>query len=78
MQQEEGREKSVEYHATYTPALWRMAQVGHRHQLAAMLRPSDRRCHPGACQPNGQPAAGATTMCEYVVDRWERKRSGTA
>lgn len=26
----------------------------------------------------GQPAAGATTMCECVVDRRERERSGTA
>ena len=26
-----------------------------------------------ATQTYGQPAAGATTMCEYVVDRWERE-----
>lgn len=32
----------------------------------------DGGCHPGIWQPHGQPAAGATTMCEYVMVRWER------
>lgn len=33
------------------------------------------REQPETCQAHGLPTAGATMMCKYAVDRWERKRS---
>jgi hypothetical protein len=33
--------------------------------------------YPEAHQPHGPPAARATIMFTYVVDRWKKKRSGT-
>lgn len=51
------------------PALQCVTQAGHTHLylLANMPHRRDRRCHSGACQPWGQPAPGATTMCKSVV-----------
>ena len=37
-----------------------------------------RGWHPGAHQLHTQPAGVATTMCNCMVVRWERKRSGAA
>lgn len=38
------------------------------------MRGGRQKMSTGACQLGGHPAAEAATMCEYVVDRWERKK----
>jgi hypothetical protein len=45
-----------------------MAQVIHRHLLANIPHSVD-----GECQLYGHPTTGSTTMCVYVVVRWERE-----
>jgi len=73
-QKKEDRQRLIDCHATHRSASQCMAQVGHRHQLAATPHSMDGGCHPGTCQLHGQPAVVATTMCKYAMVRWERKR----
>ena len=61
--------------ATHRPALQCVTLVGHRHLLATMPHSMDGGCHPGAHQPCGQPAVGASTMNNYVLVRWKEKWS---
>jgi hypothetical protein len=75
-QEEEDRQRPADCHASHGPALQCMAQVGHRHMLATMQHNMDGECHSGTHQPCVQLVLGAISMCEYVVIRRERKRSG--
>lgn len=54
-----------DHRPTFCPAAW----VGHRSLLAGGY-------HLGTHQLSGQPAARATTVCEYEAVRWERKTRG--
>ena len=79
--EEEDRQRPAYCHAPHRPVLclFVLSTGGSpRYTTATTPCNTDKRCHPGAHQPHGQPAAGATTMCKYVVDRWKRKTNGAA
>lgn len=64
--------------AIHRPVLQCAAREGYRHLLADMPCSMDEGYNAEACQTLDKPAAGATTKCEVVVVRWERKKSGAA
>ena len=67
------KQRPADHHAPYRFARLPMAPAGHSHLLNATPSSRDKGYLAGARQPCGQPAAGVTTVYEYVVDRWERE-----